>query len=377
MMTSNKIDFISDLLARKDVRADDKERFFMLAKEEIKLSGESDANKINDIVKRIEKLEESKSTKEIIDVNISEKVPKAKILNNNPKHVAEFMSLFNKRDGLKYLTHDFDEDGVFEIEAFLEKAKEVFKNKSKRGQLEIPISLWQILNQFAFEKKPNWFSYDSDYKNISIKEGWFTDKWINWSKENNNLHPIRNIEYKIIINHFRQLTRIESPQLETLVENVIDNVFGKNSEGIDTVSLSKADFYTHVPSFRKALISIFEEIKYREEKLKREEKKVSIKFERTVDDNFFIRKLIITHYDSFPSPSKEIELLSKEWQSSDSKGTMGGIKNYLIGYCNWSVETKIEGKAVRINILRDAKTSEIEYISDAVGFTHILTFYYK
>ena len=123
------------------------------------------------------------------------------------------------------------------------------------------------------------------------------------------------------------------------------------------------------------MISIFEEIKKRTENKK--QRKISIKYERGVEDEYFLRKLIITHYNSFPT--KELDVLCKEWQSSDDKGVMGGIKINIIGYCNWSVETIIEGKAVRINILRNENTPEKENINEAsvVGFTHILTFYYK
>jgi len=448
-MSNSKIDFISNLLANKDISAADKERLFLLTNEEMKkmdIGSDEVLKRLNEveenIVKRLEEQEinvDIENHKYENDSSIHKKkfpAPKSKSISdflslvnqrdglknfdkdgvievekffkeqeinepsenhkpehennlnkkklpapaNNPKNVADFMSLFNQRDGLKYLTHDFDEDGFFDIDNYLEKSKEIFLVNTKMDiqayQNKIPINLWRILNQFAFEKDPKWFSYNSDYANISIKEGWTTDKWINWSKEN-ELHPIRNAECKEIINCFRRVTRIEAPQLKNVIDNIIEAVLGdeKKDYDIDLIKLDKADFYTHVPSFRKALESIFKEIKNRTDT--NDKRKITIKYDRDSEGEYFIRKIVITHFSSFPD--KELDVLCKEWQSSDSKGTMGGIRNNVIGYCYWSVETKIDGKAVRVNILRDSNTPEVEEIDEAnvSGFTHILTFYYK
>jgi hypothetical protein len=58
---------------------------------------------------------------------------------------------------------------------------------------------------------------------------------------------------------------------------------------------------------------------------------------------------------------------------------MGKIAKYLQGYCHWSVETCINGKPVRVNILREKETLAHEAIdaSEDKGFTHILKFYHQ
>ncbi len=83
---------------------------------------------------------------------------------------------------------------------------------------------------------------------------------------------------------------------------------------------------------------------------------------------------MITHYNSFPL--KELDVVLKEW---NEKGNMGKIKEKLHGYCHWSIETLIEDKPIRVNLLRDKKTLEYEVIENIMptGFNHILTFYYK
>ena len=234
MNNSEKIDFISKLLEHKNVSTNEKERIFNLTKEEIKKIGENDDERIDEIVKRIEKLEKgynNQTTNELdnLDNNndMGNKAQSIYYKRPSPKDVAEFMRLFNQRDGLKYLTHDFDEEEVFEIEQFLKKAKDIFSKKGQ--QFSIPRNLWEILKQFAFKKNPDWTSYDANYENVKIAEGWSTNEWIKWSTEN-KLHPIRNDKYKKIINYFRQLTRIESPRLENLTDNVIEKVFGKENE---------------------------------------------------------------------------------------------------------------------------------------------------
>ncbi|GHT20784.1 hypothetical protein AGMMS4957_08600 [Bacteroidia bacterium] len=275
----------------------------------------------------------------------------------NPKDVTEFMSLFNQRDGLKYLTHDFDEGGAFDIEAFLLKAKDVFTTHS---QLSIPKDLWVLLNQFAFSTAVD------DFQNSPIASGWSTPEWIEWSKKN-GLHPIRNDKFKQIINDFRQATRIESPMLEELVNDIVYDVLDVEKFEIETKDLSKANFYTHVGSFKAALEAIFEEIKnlaHSDDK-----RKITIRYERDTMGDYFIRKVLITCHD-YVSP-EELNVLLKEWET-------GKIKSKLQGYCHWSVETMIEDKPVKINILRDKRALKSEKLETAIeGFTHILTFYYK
>ena len=362
-MKSSKVDFISNLLTHKNIRVAEKERLFMLTREEVKKLGEHDVEKINELVKRIEKLE-GKGNVSSISSNTG-----------NPKHVADFMSLFNKRDGLKYLTHDYDENGDFKIDTFLIESNKVFTEISKK--ISIPPSLWRIVQQFAFEsKQTGWTSLSEDYeKYIQVKTGWSSKELCDWSK-NNHLHPIRNKDYKKMINDFRRITRIESPNLDSLIKKIIDTVFKdiKDDFIFDTKDLDKADFYTHVGNLKGALECIFEEIKERTDTDNK--RKVKIEYTRDALDDYFIRKIIISHYNSYPS--KELSVLLREWLSLE-KGNMGKIGQKLQGYCYWSVITCIEGKPVKINILRDKSTPEYEIYeqNDVIGFTHELTFYYK
>lgn len=378
-MNKLKVDFISDLLAHKNISVAEKERLFGLTKDEIQKIGNDDS--LKEIIERIERLEKEQVTQidaapspantELLEKSTKKISPLA-----NPKDVATFMSLFNQRDGLKYLTHDYDEDGDFGIEEFLLSRKKVF-NEITYGGINIPTSLWEIVNHFAFLVNPKWSSISTDYKvpvnNITM--GWSSKELIDWSKQT-KLHPIRNEKYKKVINDFRRITRIESPNLETLVENTIDKVFSdkKNDFNIETTNLSKADFYTHVGRLKDALETVFEEIKKRTDDEKK--KKIRIEYQRETEDDYFVRKILITHYNSFPP--KELAVLLGEWRNLN-KGSMGKIGKNMQGYCHWSVVTQIEGNPLKVNILKEKDTPDHERVdpSEAVGFTHIFTFYYK
>ncbi len=333
------------------------------------------------IVKTITKEEIEKRLEKVMDpeLGLEYKNPKkknnptSKNISANPKHVAEFMALFNHREGLKYLTHDYDENKDFEIDKFIISANQVFKEKTKI--LNIPPSLWRIVKQFAFDsKQTEWTSISEDYKkSVPISIGWATKELRDWSKKN-RLHPIRNKEYNKIIDDFKRITRIEYSNFEKLIEITLDGVFKKDIENFDIqkTDLAKADFYSHVGFLKIALETIFEEIKKRSDSPNK--KRISLKYERSIsDEGYYLRKISITHHNSFAN--KELKLILKEWQE---KGNMGKIKEKLKGYCHWSVETLIEGNPVRVNILRDEETYEYENIEQTPnGFRHIITFYYK
>jgi len=287
-------------------------------------------------------------------------------IEGNPKHVAQFMSLFNQRDGLKYLTHDFDESGEFDMDSFLTEIRKVCVENF--GQLEIPKSLTELFNNFVNEKNPKWTAFDNQFNAKEITSGWSSSEWE--EAKVSKLHPVKYPKFAEIIKDFKRTTRIESPNLEKLINKIFDD---GNFEIDIKKDLRKADFYTHVGEFKSALETIFEEIQKRSDS--DEKKKVTVEYNRSTDDDFFVCKLKITHHNSYPT--KEEDVLLKEWLSLE-KGSMGKIAERLQGYCHWSVVTKIEDKPLKVNILREKETPTQEDIdaSEVDGFTHILTYYY-
>lgn len=322
---------------------------------------------IEQIDKEIHILEIEKAAIEIKLAELLFKKVLLRGLKGNPKHVAEFMALFNQRDGLKYLTHDIDGSDDFDYDKVLSLVRNVCTENFE--EKEIPSTLRELLNQFIFEEKPLWKSFDKDYNELEIKSGWSASDW--QDTRNSNLHPIRQPQFAEFIRSFKRLTRIESPYLETLV----NKVFADDNLEIETKDLSKADFYTHVGEFKAALETIFAEIQKRADA--DDKKKVSVAYKREISDDFFVRKIIITHHNSFPTRDDKDALL-KEWLSFE-KGCMAKIAEHLQGYCHWSVETCIDDEPVRVNILREQETEPHETIDreSVDGFSHVLTFYYQ
>lgn len=380
-----KSDFIKALLAEKNIRSQEREKILELSALELSLNEIKIENELNSFKKTLSAIKEE-NKKDISDFQIQLNEIKQTIEKNetvhiepNPKHVADFMSLFNQREGLKYLTHDYDEDSEFKIDKFLKDAHIVFRKKtSGPNRLYIPVSLWKIVEQFAFRGKeqPEWTSISNDYKkSIKHKIGWASQDLRKWSKEN-KLHPIENEEYEQVINDFKRITRIKEPDFEKLICTTLDKIFKNDlqSYSIEQVQLKKADFYTHVLFLKTAIESIFEMIK--DAANRSGSRKLKIEYKRdTTEDDYYIRKILITHYNSYPN--KELALICKEWNSG--KGSMGKVRNKLNGYCHWSVETIIDEKPTRVYLLKDDFTPEFEIIQDSIveGFTHILTFYYK
>jgi len=328
----DKSKFITDILdysIKKKVDYKTQERLINLISKEFEKTGIIET----EIIERIERIEGmlSGGNKTIKNNDIKSFSGKSnKFPEPNPKNVADFMSLFNQRDGLKYLTHDFDEEGEFSIDNFLTNAKTLFEKKTK--ELSIPISLWRISQQFAFFDKPKWTRLDDNYDEKKTITGWSTENWSEWSKIN-KLHPFRNNEFKEIIDGFKKLTRIERLNLEVLVNKCYVKGLGdKRSDfKITTKDLDKADFYTHVQFFKEALETIFEEIVKNTDSDNK--KQISILYERESIDNYFVRKVIISHNNSFPP--KELGILNNEWRTG--KGNMGKIEEKLKGYCQWTV----------------------------------------
>jgi len=322
----------------------------------------------------IEQLETKKTNLEKEIIGIDQQLEKLRFqkllmrgLEGNPKHVAEFMALFNQRDGLKYLTHDIDGSENFDYNKVLAIVRKVCTENFE--EKEIPSTLRELLNQFIFDENPRWKAFDKDYNESEVISGWSSNDWS--ETKYGNLHPIRQPQFAEIIRTFKRLTRIESPYLETLV----NKVFADNNFELETKDLSKADFYTHVGEFKAALETIFLEIQKRADS--DEKKKISVTYKREIIEDFFVRKIFITHHNSFPTRDDK-DALIKEWLSFE-KGCMAKIATHLQGYCHWSVETRINDDPVRVNILREQEIEPHESIDgeNVDGFTHILTFYYQ
>ena len=287
---------------------------------------------------------------------------------HKPKDVADFMNLFDDAEGFKYLTHDFDAaDQRFSVNDFLKQAKIIFDSQTRK--YIIPKSLWGIINQFAFQSKPEWFGVGG-----VMTEGWSSPKWIEWS-ETEGLSPSSHPAFNKIVQAFKELTRVKS--LPKLIDSVIDKKFGdrKREFNFVLIELDKADFYTHVGRFSFTLGHLFDEICNRSDF-----PTITIQLERQNIGDYRHRILHIYHHDSYPENKLMEEVFEK--YTRQHGGHLWEIREKLFGYCDWYIETVWDKKPVRIHLLREGmktnqSTTEVEFLDSITrpGFTHTFTFY--
>lgn len=364
-MQKSKADFINDILIDKRLDVSLKEKLIELTSREI-LRTE------NENRKRIEDLENKMKASELTSVNkkiISEPNKKEYKGKHKPKDVADFMKLFEDREGLKYLTHDFDDSGNFDIKSFLEKSKIVFDDNSKK--YSIPQSLFSIINQFAFAETPKW-----GYGGGNITQGWSSPKWVNWSLQHKK-HLKRSEEFEKVISAFRDYTKIEAPKLKKIIDECVLEKFGDSYKSIN-LSIKDADkvtIYTHVDDFKLAFKLILDGIKKRIEEGKNE---ISISCLRKTEGDYYKREIRICHHNSYPAEPLD-EFIKKI--SEEQKGELGDAIRKMRGYCNWSIESVWENQHIIVNILQENSDLGVDFLdfseTQVAGFTHILTFYHR
>lgn len=282
-----------------------------------------------------------------------------KTTNHDPRFTADFLSLFNQRDGFKYLTHNYDQ-GNCVLTDMLDHVRSVFNQYSASDDL--PVSLKSLMNHFL--NGGTWY----DQEGRKCAEGYSSRKWIDWSERNENMHPIMNIGgIEKTIQRFRHTIRVVAPDLQTIVGAVSKKFPNIHFEFVD---LGKADFYTNVYILRLAILDIIKDISEHGVN-----KPVRIEYKPDFNKEYFIRKVVITQQGSY-SPISIEEAIAK-FKVNGGFFAENAIK--LTGYCDWSVESIWNGSPYRWNILRDKETPEIEEIepSSVTGFSHVLTFYYK
>lgn len=274
-------------------------------------------------------------------------------------YTANFLANFNRPDGFKYLTHDFDTESNVTLPDLREQSYKLLE--SEKGK--IPDSLYVLI--YAYLSGKTWRDAFGDNNNISIND----KKWIQWSKKNNNAHPITNPDFEREILKFKKAIRIVPPLLQTIVDKICD----KYELHVISKKLDRADFYTNTYILSTVLDRILQMIKRRNENADYQ-RDVEVSYQREIINDVVYKKIIILQKDSFPENT--FEDVSTRMNNNTEAGDLGAIRKILNGYCYWSIETKWDDSPLRWNILRDDNSPETEPIEDtsAIGFKHILTF---
>ncbi len=345
-----RFEFIKMMLGNRYLTLNDKRRLINLATSEIGA---------DDKVQAGEELEGDGETDRLV-----EKIPHKQ--KHKPRDTASFLSLFNDPVGFKYLTHDYAPGVNIEYEAFLEQVCDTFKKKAK--EYRIPKTLWSLMNIVLNggvdkRQRPNtWLSYDGTPQN----ENYASESWIDWARNNPNIHLLSNENFRRTIMRFRNTIRVVKPALNDIVQGMQEQY--ANME-IHTQKLDKADFYTYVYYLKEGIKRILDDISQYQE-----HPEVHISFMSEYGDDFSKRIIRITQTGS---KAANFEQVRKRFD--DGGGAFNEIRDTLLGYCNWSVEALWDGEAKRWNLLNDNNAKEVEELNatEIDGFTHVLTYYYK
>jgi hypothetical protein len=371
---NSEVKFISQMLSyvnKKDVDDRTKSRIMTLVEREMEKMSIADA----EIIERLKRIEESLVGLPSIEEN------KIKYIRENgvhkPSETKSFLVLFNNSDGLKYLTHKFN-DGKRDYQSFIELCRLEFENGKKKYKY-VPARLLKRIEEFAFSEKPQWYIRKGN-ENIYPGKGWSENSFVEWYKNPINIHPDYDSKWKNeMILPFKETIEVRAGNFARIVDESIDLALGDSKDNFiirkNDDELNLAEFYTDVDLVRHTLIRILSSIK--------EVAKDNLCFEieisfinHTLNGGVF-KVVEITHVNS------ETKKMSND--PSFVKGDLNDILKNLWGLGNYEIVSKFgDGYKKRIlltdnyeeykNYVRLSKSIDVD--KDSVeGFTHVLKFY--
>lgn len=370
----NKSKFIVDILdysLKNKIDDNTKERLIKLIGKEIEKTGIIE----NDILARLRKLETLIGPKEP-----NEKVEKQSlgIKLHSPKETKSFLSLFNNSEGLKYLTHKFN-DGKRDYDAFIELCKKEF-DKGKKEYPNVPDAVLRRIEEFAFALNPEWFIRKGNEK-IFPKKGWGEPTFVEWYNKDINIHPGYDSKWNNeMIIPFKESIEVRAGNLKTIIEEILITGLGTSKSNfiitLNEQSINTAEFYTDVDKIKWALSHIIATIKDRADLNFCFKIEIGFINESLGGGNF--KKLIITHINSEPTKHSN----DKDFV----KGDINTIQKNLWGLCNYEIAAKFPDGVRKKIILTDDYNDYKNYVEKGesipindsmkvMGFTHILKFY--
>lgn len=385
-------DFVLDLLNEKKLPLKEKEKLLQLVVKEIKLSSKMDSNTKAILTKANRKHFESSINSEI---DIFERVSRLEeILYRNeeskkeengfqgkplpkPKETKTFLSLFNNSEGLKYLTHKFN-DGKRDYKSFINVCKKEFE-EAKQEYKNVPISLLRRIEEFAFSESPIWYIRKGKDK-IYPEKGWSEKSFIEWYQNKINIHPGLDAKWNNeMILPFKETIEVRAGNLTGIIDEAITLALGESKDNFiinkNNEELNLAEFYTDVDMFQQAIFHVISTIKDRAEKNFCFEIKVRYNNQTLEGGDFKV--ITITHINS--------EATKKSNDPSFAKGDLKTIQNNLWGLCNYEIKAKFPDGIKKKLFLTDnysdykdlvEKNQSIDLKSEVVeGFSHILKFY--
>ena len=368
----DKSKFITDILdysIKKKIDDKTKERLVNLISKEFEKTGIVET----EIIEKLSKIEkwlygDDKTQKK--ENSFHGKQPR-------PQETKNFLSLFNNSEGLKYLTHKFN-DGKRDYNSFMDLCKKEFE-ENKQKYKNVPEALLKRIKEFAFSENPKWFIREGNDKTF-YKKGWSEKSFIEWYKNKINIHPVLESKWNNdMISPFKDTIEVKAGKLTEIIDKSIELALGKSKSNFkidkNNEELNLAEFYTDVDKFKSAIFNIISTIKdmaYNNLCFK-----IKIRYNNQTIEGGHFKIITITHINSIATKlSNDPEFI---------KGDLKAIQSILYGLCNFEIEAKFpDGLKNRILLTDDSKdykdlvqkNKSTDIKSEVVeGFSYILKFY--
>lgn len=274
-------------------------------------------------------------------------------------NTANFLYGFEDPDKYKFLTHKFDplyKDDFYYYVNLLRQDLIVMRGL-------IPDTLYDLLFGFLFG--PSWSDADGEVHTSHCS----SQAWLEWCKSNCHKHPKEFFikDFKAFKNSFR----VYAGDFGDYIEELADGRYAPLN--ITQDGLNALDCYLDVGRLRFVLdkiISLMSDPKHSSHN-----KVVVSLLPRHYSNGFIVETISIEQYGSFDS--KPIEDVIARFEAG--AGDLATIKNAMMGYFGWSIESKWQNIAQRWNIIHDDSVPNREPIlrEDATGFRNLIRIYHK
>lgn len=376
-MAKNKFDFIAEMLEKKGLSPNQKERLYKLIAQEIRQVETADS----EILKRIEDIE--------LKLNGNKKNPHSKQGLHDPMNTVRFLTKFSHDDTFKYFTHK--QEAEFNYDDLIQKAQSDF-NKTLNIET-INVETWQKVNHFCFPPKEGYSTQWKNFNGVTIKFGWAKVK--EWCSLNNGTYPdimelptepneIRQpdsankdfvlMTFGDIIKQFKHTIELRQDDRFKTFDQHLKSLVRLCKMHIDFDVEYKGNFnevtlYSDIHLLLSGIKIILEQIiEYRANSTK-------VRFE-LADESEEVWKLKIIHVNSRFNRSKSDDKLLK------GGGTLGEIRKKFFCICDWELFTILNDSNIyRIEMLNEnvndlkAPVQITESNEQIEGVTHIIKLY--
>ena len=277
------------------------------------------------------------------------------------KGISDFLFLFEKEDGLKFLSHDIQSSGIDFID-YVYSCERMIIREGLSGK--IPSDSFGLVKGFVFG--PSW----RDFRGVSHEMFLASERCMSYY-DTTGAHPQNCDDFKDDIDAFKHSIRFRQGRLYSFLNEEMKEFFPSLDITVKK-NVKGADFYTGTRHLRDALSEILASMNDF-----KEHPEVVVGYEEDENSNpeYVLCKLSIEQVGSYPSHTLERDMDKLH----AGGGTLSNIRKSLEGYANWSVISRWnEGSAPKMwNILTDSDIPEVQDSAEAEGFKHVITVYQK